>query len=121
MGDWAVIWASRNGHLDVVKFLVSVGSDIHAMDSEAIIYTSSNGHLDVVKFLCSKGVNTDYIFYDMKIEIFGSKMRDFYRRQRDRKKIENMLKVLTPLYYEPLNKGGYFAKKEISDFITNTF
>ena len=28
--DWACIWASINGHLDVVEYLVNQGANIHA-------------------------------------------------------------------------------------------
>jgi len=47
----------------------------------------------------------------MKQIIFGGKIRDFYVRQRDRKKILNMWREIVPLYYHPEAKGGYFLKK----------
>ena len=49
--------ASENGSLDVVKFLVELGADIHALDDYAVRCASENGHLDVVKFLVEKGTN----------------------------------------------------------------
>ena len=78
----AFILASRNGHLEVVKFLVSVGANIHSHNDYAIKWASRNGHLDVVKFLISKGADIQYISIQMKIEIFGSKIRDFYSRRK---------------------------------------
>jgi ankyrin repeat protein len=42
------IYASNNGHLDVVKYLHSINASI---DECAIICASDNGHLDVVKYL----------------------------------------------------------------------
>ena len=119
--DESIRWASRNGHLDVVKFLVSIGADIHIDNDYSIRYASENRHLEVVKFLVSVGADIKYISKQMKIEIFGSKIRDFYRRQRDRKKIVSINRQLTPLYYDPCNKGGYFAKKDLSNFFTDTF
>jgi len=55
--DAALCWASQNGHLEVVKFLVSKGANIHAVDDRALQLASQYGHLAVVKFLVSKGAN----------------------------------------------------------------
>jgi ankyrin repeat protein len=55
--DYAVRWASAHGHLDVVKYLVSVGSDIHAHCEYAFRLASAQGYLDVVKYLVSLGVD----------------------------------------------------------------
>ncbi len=53
--DFALKYASRNGHLEVVKYLVSLGANIHADYDYAVKYASQNGHLDVVKYLVSLG------------------------------------------------------------------
>ena len=50
-------WASGNGYLDVVKYLVELGANIHAYDDCAVRYASENGHLDVVEYLVSVGAN----------------------------------------------------------------
>ena len=39
--DKEFIYASRNGHLEVVKVLLSAGANIHARDDEAIIYAKN--------------------------------------------------------------------------------
>lgn len=44
----AMAKASRNGHLDVVKYLHSIGAPWYP---QSIIWASSHGHLAVVKFL----------------------------------------------------------------------
>ena len=49
--------ASANGHLELVKFLVSSGANIHADDDYAIRSASQNGLLEVVKFLVESGAN----------------------------------------------------------------
>jgi ankyrin repeat protein len=50
--DYAVRLASKNGHLDVVKYLVEEhGADVRAQSNNAIKRASENGHLDVVKYL----------------------------------------------------------------------
>lgn len=44
----AMDFASKNGHLDVVKYLHSINKDCTV---EAVNWASMNGHLDVVKYL----------------------------------------------------------------------
>ena len=55
--DYALRWASLNGHIDVVKFLVKKGVDIHARNDYALTWASFNGHLKVVKFLVKNGAD----------------------------------------------------------------
>jgi hypothetical protein len=49
-----IILASRNGHLEIVKFLASLDS-VNPGDQQnrSIISASRNGHLEIVKFLAS--------------------------------------------------------------------
>ena len=62
-------WAARNGHLDVVKFLVTLPKvDASAYDNYAIRWAAANGHLDVVKYLASlpnvdASANNNYAIY----------------------------------------------------------
>ena len=53
--DYAVRWASENGHLETVKYLVSQGANIRANDDCAMRWASRNGHLETVKYLVSTG------------------------------------------------------------------
>ena len=53
--DFALCWAAAKGHLDVVKYLVGCGANIHAR--YALSWGASNGHLLVVKFLVESGAN----------------------------------------------------------------
>ena len=46
--NWATRWASENGHLEVVKYLVSKGSDVTARNNYAVRWASHNGHLELV-------------------------------------------------------------------------
>lgn len=44
--------ASREGHLDIVKYLVeNFDANIHANNEGALLWASGNGHLDIVKYL----------------------------------------------------------------------
>ena len=52
--DKALKYASGNGHLEVVKYLVDHGANVNAEDDEALRYASKNGHKDIVTFLKSK-------------------------------------------------------------------
>jgi len=49
---------------------MSQGAYIHLYDDLAVMGASENGHLEVDKYLD-------------KHEIFGGKIRDFYRQQRE--------------------------------------
>ncbi len=55
--DWALGLASRYDHLEVVKFLISQGANIHASYNNALKWASNKGHLDVVKYLIENGAN----------------------------------------------------------------
>ena len=53
---------SSNGHLDIVRFLVEVGTDKgHAANSGAttLLLAAQNGHLDIVRFLVEVGTDKD--------------------------------------------------------------
>jgi hypothetical protein len=43
--------ASRHGHLEVVKYLVEHGADIHAEDDYALVLACRKGHFEIVKYL----------------------------------------------------------------------
>ena len=49
--DYALQWASDNGHEKVVKLLLDAGADVHAEDDLALRWASHNGHEKVVKLL----------------------------------------------------------------------
>src|SRR5581483_5856019 len=75
--DYAVRWASVNGHLLTVRYLVelgnshrlspnstcryadkvSVGANIHAANNYAVRLASENGHLSTVQYLVSIGAD----------------------------------------------------------------
>ena len=55
--NWAARSASRQGHLDMVKYLVENDADITDWNNEAIGWASGNGHVDVVKYLVEKGAD----------------------------------------------------------------
>jgi len=55
--DFALRWASGNGHPDVVKLLLDVGADVHASDDTALRWASEEGHTDVVKLLLDAGAD----------------------------------------------------------------
>ena len=53
----ALIWAARNGYLDVVEYLHENGADITAEDNEAVRWAAAYGHLEVVKYLHKNGAD----------------------------------------------------------------
>ena len=53
----ATMWASQNGHIKLVKYLVEKGADFRYDNNYAIRWASENGHLEVVKYLVEKGAD----------------------------------------------------------------
>jgi len=49
--NYALRWASNNGHTEVVKLLLNAGADVHAKDDEALRWASENRHTEVIKLL----------------------------------------------------------------------
>ncbi len=64
----SLIGASQNGHLDVVQYIVSLGTiDSNDID-EAFIEAVENNHLDVIQYLISVGADV-HAFQDVAIQI----------------------------------------------------
>ena len=55
--DYALRLASYNGHIEMVKYLVEKGADIHASNDEALRWSTLQVHLEIVKYLIKKGAN----------------------------------------------------------------
>ena len=48
-----LIYGAKIGNLEMVKLAVEHGADIHAQDNYALRWASRNGHLEVIKYLKS--------------------------------------------------------------------
>jgi ankyrin repeat protein len=59
--DLAIRHAARNEHLDVVRYLIENGANIHAHDDWALRYAAMDGHLDVIQYLMENGADTSYL------------------------------------------------------------
>ena len=63
-GQSPMFYASREGHLDVIKKLVSYGGDIDLVDNNGqtpIFYAIKGGKAQVVEFMLQNGINRDII------------------------------------------------------------
>jgi len=59
-GSTALILASLNGRIEIVKYLLANGANINKQDwngNTALILASLRGHIDVVKYLLANGAN----------------------------------------------------------------
>ena len=57
-GDTALIWAARNGHLHIVKLLISFGADINIADKKgysALLWATQNEHYEITEELTELG------------------------------------------------------------------
>jgi hypothetical protein len=67
--NYAIKWASYNGHLEVVKVLCQNGADIHdERDLPVIVWASERGHLHIVKYLVSEGADVR-VCNDMAVKL----------------------------------------------------
>lgn len=53
--------ATLINNIKVVKFIVSLGVDIHVENDLILYYALKCGHLEIVKYLLEQGVNINYI------------------------------------------------------------
>jgi hypothetical protein len=53
--DIVIVWTASYGFLDVVKYLVSIGTDIHALDNSAERLAKLYGHQEIVDYIKSLG------------------------------------------------------------------
>ncbi|MNV73869.1 Ankyrin repeat protein [compost metagenome] len=83
--------AASKGRLDVVKYLVEKGTDIHAEDEGALRWAAYNGHIDVVEFLLEKGCPVD-----VANRIGGDAVKDFCKVYELRKMLDAKLQQSTP-------------------------
>jgi len=50
-----VSYMCQREDIEIVKYLVEKGANIHAYNEDAIIWAARNGHLEIVKYLVEKG------------------------------------------------------------------
>ena len=78
VGATALYFASREGHLDIVKTLLENGAntEISTKDGDTPLYAAAfGGHLEVVEFLLSVGANIEATD-DLDTPLFTSHRRE---------------------------------------------
>jgi ankyrin repeat protein len=56
-GDGPLWIACWHGHLEIVKYLVEHGADIHALHEYPLGCAAKNGHVEIVKYLIKQGAD----------------------------------------------------------------
>ena len=56
-GSSAILAASYQGHLELTKFLLTIGADVSSFNNSAIVLASKNGHCEIVKLLTEYGAD----------------------------------------------------------------
>jgi hypothetical protein len=59
--DTALLKAVWNGHLDIVRELLTNGANVHASNDDALLTAARKGHLDIVVTLLSLGANVNAV------------------------------------------------------------
>ena len=57
--DLALRWAAECGHTETVRTLLDAGADVHAEDSAALRWAAENGHTETVQVLVEAGASLD--------------------------------------------------------------
>jgi hypothetical protein len=73
-GQTSLHWASKTGHVDVVKLLLEKGADIVAADKyrrTPLHEASITGHVDVVNLLLEKGADLEVAGESRRTPLFG--------------------------------------------------
>jgi ankyrin repeat protein len=72
-----------NGHLDVVKYLIEHGADVHVGKGIALGRASRNGHLAVVKYLENYIENEKKELKSKEIEALQKQLIDIQNKLND--------------------------------------
>ena len=69
--DWdGLIDAAIIGDLNLVKYFISQGANIHINDDEALRYTADEGHIEIVKYLVKQGANISKITNEKEMKYY---------------------------------------------------
>jgi hypothetical protein len=67
-GDGPLWTACLNGHLEIIKYLVEHGANIHAIHEYPLGCAAKNGHLEIVKYLVEKGADIKNDIHDYALK-----------------------------------------------------
>lgn len=91
--DMALRHASEDGYVKIVEYLIEQGSNVHAVDDYALRYACQNGNLTIVKCLVQAGANIN-IFNDISLH-FAYKFGHFFVQQYLEKMLKNKQNINT--------------------------
>lgn len=103
--DEGLCIASESGHLDLVKYFVSIGSNVWTNENYPFRSAAQNGHLKVVQYLASVGADT------------SAKNHHAFRCARENGHVDVLKFILSSLHFDSARKKlifnyGYFHVRE---------
>jgi len=114
----ALVFASQNGHLEVVKYLLTGEpgnkADITARNNNPVLLASLFGRLEVVKFLLSKGADFSRLTPKHKTYFRTLKV---IRRWRFFVFLRKLFQIALPLYFSPGFPGYFRGRKSLENFL----
>jgi hypothetical protein len=61
----AMLYSAQYGHLDVMKYLISQGANIHAKKDEILNRSIISGNVEIIRYLANNGINI-HKFYTLE-------------------------------------------------------
>lgn len=91
-------WACRSGHLNIVKYLISIGANVHSYNRRGMQWAFEYSHLELVKYFIENH-NADQYLYGNRYDFYRSCLSWACMTTRPRATLKNF-NTYYPKYYE---------------------
>ena len=105
-----------NGHIEVVKYLISQGANVRTENDFSTLYASDFGHLEIVKYLVSQGSSIKNITQrSIRYLSFCEKMQEKNRIRAQKKIYFWWIQICYDMNH-PSGCGKRMAQKNVEEF-----